>query len=208
MFNPESLVWRIVSRGVDMIGLSLFWTLLSLPIVTCGTATSALYHTVIKCFIQKDPTPFRTFWKSFKENLTPGIILTLIALVFIAVFGYGYYVMRSNWSTSLGQIMFVIYDILLIIPIGALCYVFPMQARFEQKPKQLYMNAFYMTIRHLPTTVIVVLMTVELIIGTMEYWWPIFFTPILWAMLCALFMEKLFRQYLDGDEQQKFDHQA
>ena len=196
----------MISRGVDIVGLSLFWALLSLPVITCGAATAALYSTAVKCFIHKDPTPFRVFWESFRANLKPGIILTLIALLFFTVFGYGYYVMRSNWYTSVGQIMFVIYDILLIVPIGALCYTFPMQARFEQKPKNLYMNAFYMTIRHFPTAVIIVLMTAELVIVTIEYWWPVFFTPILWSMLCALFMEKLFRRYLSQDDRQKFDH--
>lgn len=195
----------MLSRGVDIVGLSLFWALLSLPVITIGPATAALYSTVIKCFVHKDNTPFRVFWESFKKNLKPGMILTAIALVFLLLLGYGYAVMKANWSTAAGQIMFVIYDILLIVPIGVFCYVFPMLARFDQQPKKLLMNAFYISIRHFPTTVIIALLTVELVISTGEYWWPIFFTPILWAMLCALFMEKLFRKYLSEENQKKFD---
>ena len=60
IFNPENLVFRMLSKGVDFVGLSLLWLLLCIPIVTIGPATAALYYTVVKVFRQKKEDAFRT----------------------------------------------------------------------------------------------------------------------------------------------------
>ena len=43
VFDPDNLFWRMISRGVDFVGLGLFWLLQCVPIVTIGPATTALY---------------------------------------------------------------------------------------------------------------------------------------------------------------------
>jgi uncharacterized membrane protein YesL len=180
---------------------------LSLPIVTCGPATSALYYTIVKSFLQGDRDTFHIFWKAFKDNLKPGIILTLIILPFALILAYFYYVLQLNWSTNIGAVMFVAYDLMLVVPIGMLCWLFPMQARFVLPRKQMIKNSFFLAMKHLFTTIVLVLLTVELIISTLEYWWPIFFTPMVWAFISALFLEKKFKLYLSESDQQKFDRQ-
>jgi uncharacterized membrane protein YesL len=204
MFDPENLFWRIISRGVDIVGLSLAWTALSLPIITCGAASSALYYTIVKCFRQGERETFHIFWQAFKNNLKQGSILSLMAAGLLLVLIYGYSVMQANWSSALGQVMFVVYNLLLIVPLGMLCYLFPMQARFEQPVKELIMNSFFLAMRHIFTTIVVTLMMTEAVISTVEYWWPIFFVPTLCAWIASLFLEKIFAKYLDTDQKQKF----
>ena len=46
IFDPENGFFRTLSRMVDVVGLSLLWVVLSLPLVTFGPACAALYHTV------------------------------------------------------------------------------------------------------------------------------------------------------------------
>jgi uncharacterized membrane protein YesL len=127
--------------------------------------------------------------------MAAGLLLVLI---------YGYSVMQANWSSALGQVMFVVYNLLLIVPLGMLCYLFPMQARFEQPVKELIMNSFFLAMRHIFTTIVVTLMMTEAVISTVEYWWPIFFVPTLCAWIASLFLEKIFAKYLDTDQKQKF----
>ncbi|MCH3962142.1 MAG: YesL family protein [Solobacterium sp.] len=204
MFDPENLFWRIISRGVDIVGLSLAWAALSLPIITCGAATSALYYTIVKCFRQGERETFHIFWQSFKANLKQGCILSLMAAVLLFVLFYGYSVMQANWSSVLGQVMFVVYDLLMLVPLGMLCYLFPMQSRFIQPTKELIMNSFYIALRHIFTTIVVTLMMIEAAITTIEYWWPIFFVPTLCAWIASLFLERIFAKYLSADQKQKF----
>ena len=43
VFDPDNLFWRLLSRGVDFVGLGLFWIALCLPVVTIGPATDPHY---------------------------------------------------------------------------------------------------------------------------------------------------------------------
>ena len=47
-FNPEKGIWAWLSTMVDIVGLSVLWIFLCLPVVTIGPATAALYYTVVK----------------------------------------------------------------------------------------------------------------------------------------------------------------
>ena len=48
-FNPEKGIWAWLSTLVDVVGLSVLWIALCLPVATIGPATAALYYTVVKC---------------------------------------------------------------------------------------------------------------------------------------------------------------
>ena len=91
VFDPENLFWSLMARGVDFVGLGLFWLLLCVPVITVGPATAALYYTVVKVFRQKDTYGFRTMWRAFRTNLKKGCAATAICLPLAAVFSYFYY---------------------------------------------------------------------------------------------------------------------
>lgn len=201
VFSPDNLLWTIVSRAVDVVGLSLAWAFLSLGIVTFGPATAALYFTVVKCFRQKEKRTFRIFWDSFKGCLKKGILATLICIPFAVALAFGYSVMKANWGSTAGQIMFVAYDIALVVPIGIVCWLFPLLGRFDFKLKDAFKTAAQLSLRHLPSTVVVVLLTVEVGIFLAQYWWPVFFAPAICELLVSLFFERIFPKYLSEDDQ-------
>ncbi len=201
VFDPDNLFWRLISRFVDFVGLGLFWLLLCFPIATIGPATAALYYTVVKVFRQKETASFRIFWNAFRENLWKGCIATLICIPFCVLFTFGYALMdHIKGQGPSGAIMFVVYWILLLIPAGTLCWLFPILARFESGLKQTFRTAFILALRHLPTTFILVLLNMYLIIFTIEQWWPVLFIPVFLTLLCSLFQERVFLKYLNEDE--------
>lgn len=201
VFDPENLFWRMISRGVDFVGLGLFWLLLCFPVVTIGPATAALYYTVVKTFRRGETAAFRIFWRAFRENLKQGTLATLICIPFCALFAGGYAVMAQvRDQSSMGAVMFVAYWIALLIPAGTLCWLFPILARFESGLKQAFRTAFVLALRHLPTTFVLVLLNLYLIVFTLERWWPVFFVPVLLTLLCSLFQERVFLKYLSEEE--------
>ena len=205
VFDPDNLWWSFLARGVDWVGLSLLWGFLCLPVVTFGPATSALYYTVVKCFRQKEKNTFQIFWRSFRSNLKQGIFATLIAVPVLLVLIFGYSVMKANWSTDFGAVMFVAYDIALVVPFGILCWLFPLLGRFDSPLKDALKTSAFLTFRHLPSTVILVLLTVETFVSLLEKWWPVFFAPVLWVLLESLFMERIFPKYLTESEIEKLN---
>ena len=48
IFNPESPFWRRTGSMADVLGLSALWLILSLPVVTWGAATAALYDAAVR----------------------------------------------------------------------------------------------------------------------------------------------------------------
>ena len=173
VFDPDNAWWRFVSRCVDVVGLSVFWAILCIPVVTVGPVTSALYYTVVKCFRQNEKGTFGIFSRAIRENFKQGVIATLLCLPVAAALIFGYAVMRANWSSDLGAVMFVAYDIALIVPAGVVCWLFPLLGRFSFRLRDAFRTAGMLALRHLPSTVVVVLLTLELGIFTLERWWPI-----------------------------------
>lgn len=200
VFDPENLFWRIISKGVDIVGLSLLWIALCLPVVTAGPATAALYYTVVKTFRQRETGTFGVYLRSFWGCLKKGVLATLICIPLIAVMVYGYVVMYSNAGSPAGTMMFMAYYVVLILPVGLICYLFPVMGRFEMGLKDLFRTSALLAIRHLPSTVVVVLLTLQSAVFMLQRWWPVFFMPVFAALLTSLFFERIFPKYLTLEE--------
>ena len=149
---------------------------------------------------QKEKNAFTLFWRAFRENLKQGIRATLICVPVLLLLIFGYSVMKANWGSDFGAVMFVAYDIALVVPLGVMVWLFPLLGRFDAPLKDSLRTAAMLTFRHLPSTVILVLLTVETAVSLIEKWWPVFFAPALWALLCSLFMERIFPKYLTESE--------
>lgn len=194
-FDPERGLWSWLSTLVDICGLSLLWVVLCLPVVTIGPATAALYFAVVKCVRKRDGGAFRSYLRSFKENLKVGVLATLICGAAVLALTAGYLVMRANRNSQQGYIMYAAYYVALMLPAGVLCYLFPLLGRFAFGVRQLFVVAFELAVRHLPSTVILVLMTAEAVAFGLERWWPVLFMPAVIALLSSLFLERIFKKY-------------
>lgn len=195
LFDTENLFFRTLSRGVDIVGLSILWAVLCLPVITIGPATAALYYTVVKVFREKEEGAFGLFLKAFKDNFKSGILLTLIVVPLMILLVWGYDVMSNNISSSQGIVMYMAYYVMLLLPIGTICYLFPLMGRYEFKISQLMITAFSLAMKHLPSTLIIVLLTIELAVFVIEQWWPVLFVPVAGMILCSLFLERIFGKY-------------
>ncbi|MBR3561435.1 MAG: YesL family protein [Oscillospiraceae bacterium] len=205
VFDPDNAWWRFVSRCVDVVGLSVLWAILCLPVVTVCPVTSALYYTVVKCFRHGERGAFGVFSRAIRENLRQGVLATLICLPAAAALIFGYAVMRANWASDLGAVMFVAYDIALMVPAGIVCWLVALLGRFTFRLRDAFRTAAMLALRHLPSTVVVVLLTLELGLFTLERWWPVCFAPALCALLTSLFFERVFPKYLSEEETEKLE---
>ena len=69
MFNQDSTLMTILNKAADMVILSVLWCICSLPVVTIGAASSALYHATMKVIRLGRGYAFSTFFTSFRQNL-------------------------------------------------------------------------------------------------------------------------------------------
>ena len=53
LFDYDSKLFQLLLRVSDLVALSLLWLLCSLPVITIGASTSALYYTAMKLVCQR-----------------------------------------------------------------------------------------------------------------------------------------------------------
>ncbi len=199
IFNPDNLVFRAIARLVDLVGLSLLWTMLSLPLVTAVPAAAALYHALYRVFRKKDDDrAFLLFLRSFRENLKQGVLAGLICLaaawVLYLLYQWFYYAALLDSGVSA---LFVCFYVLLVIPLGMLCWLCPLLGRFSFPLGALFSTALKLVFAHLPSTLVMVLLTLELASLVPELLWvPLLIVPSLWALLLSLFAERVFAKHL------------
>lgn len=195
-FNPERGIWAALSTLVDVCGLSILWLFLCLPVVTIGPATAALYYTVVKCVRGRESGAFKYYLLSLRDNMKVGCAATLLCLLAGALLAGGYALMRANAaSTSAAGVLFGAYYTALLLPAGVLCWLFPLLGRFDYRVKDLFRTAFQLTMVHLPSTVVVVLLTAQAVVLCAARWWPVVFVPVIAMLLVSLFTERVFQKY-------------
>lgn len=196
-FNPEKGIWAWLSTLVDVFGLSLLWLLLCLPVVTAGPATAALYYTVVKCVRGRESGAFGYFFRSFRDNLKTGLKADLIVLPAAILLLLLHHIARW-YGTREGGLLYVLYVaqyFALMVPAGMLCWLFPLLGRFDCGVRGLFGTAFRLTIVHLPSTVVIVLLTAQSAVFCIERWWPALFMPSVATLLVSLFTERVFQKY-------------
>ena len=204
-FNYDNDVWRFVGRLADMMILNLLWILFSLPIVTLGASTTALYYCTIKIVHEEDRGNFRMFMHSFKQNLKEGIILWMILLpiLVILLLDHRFFSMIFADNTALRFLFRGITDALLLLWLFVFLYVWPLLSRFDNTWQRTLIHALLMSIRHLPYTLGMIAADVLLVVGSyflilfMPMFTPVFFVlgyPLI-AWMNSAFFKRIFRLY-------------
>ena len=203
-FNGENFVFRYSNYILDMVMLSILWLFLSLPLVTAGGATAALYYT-ISCHTRKGRVlPYGEFLRSFKENLKPGISIGLLTLAALGLLWAGLTLMQAlALYDSRYMVIYSMYYFACIIPLGIMCYAFPLLGRFQVSFKQLMGTSFQLALRHLPTTVVLVVLAVLTGAVCTSLYWTFLFLPALTVLIMSFFLERVFKKYLPVREEQE-----
>ena len=55
IFNPQNRFWQTLDHFADLLILSLLWLVCSLPLITAGAASAALYDAVARCVRGGEP---------------------------------------------------------------------------------------------------------------------------------------------------------
>ena len=158
LFSYNSPIMRFLERVFDLVVLNLMTLLLCIPIVTAGAAMTALYKTLFDIRQQKGRTIIG-YWQTFRAEFRPALPLGLLATVACAAYGAYLYLLYPRLAAE------SVWAWIAVAAIGALfffpmSFVFPLFAKFENTVKKTIVNAFFMSIRHLPVTLIVIAMQV------------------------------------------------
>lgn len=155
IFDLDNPFFRFIAKLVDVIWLNILWLVFSIPVVTIGASTTAMFSVTMKMARDKEGYVFQGFWKSFKENFRQATIIWILILVVGTVLGTDIYYFYNSTAKYARWGMAAMMG-LSSLSLCTIAYIFPLQAQFENSVKQTIKNAFIMCVRHLPWTVLLI----------------------------------------------------
>ena len=129
-----------------------------IPVVTIGPSIAAMFYVTLKMVRNEESYIVRGFFKSFKQNLKQGIVINLIMLAAALLLYFDISICRSTPGT-IGKILMVLFMMILVVYLMIFLYIYPVLAKFYNTIKNTFTNAFLMSIRHLPYTALMILVT-------------------------------------------------
>lgn len=200
-FNPDNWLWRGFGRLADFFILSALWILCSIPVVTIGAASIALYDTVAHCFRYNEGGMVSRFFRTFKRELVRGILLTVVWAVAGYLLNVSYQIMTQlGDGSTFWTILSLVYFVILTIPVGMACWAIGLQSRFTYGFGQLHKNAAMFALGYFPRTIAIVLIFVVFYNVIINIFILVMFLPALMVNLQSMIMEPVFRKYMPEEE--------
>ena len=185
----------------DLIILTILWLICSIPIITIGASTTALYYVTTRQLSNREGYVSRDFFKSFKQNFFEATAMTLILGVIAVVLfiNIDLFVPDTTINIIIYFVQYVILYELLIFTI----YVFPVLSRFDLKLGALIKTSIFMANRHLLTTITCAILFVAIVMIVIKCGVLIILCAGAYAILTSLMFMKLFRKYVPDMDKDK-----
>ena len=117
-------------KSLQFLLLGLLWLLFSIPIITCGAATCAVYYIAFKILNDDENLNiFKLFLKGIKDNFVQGFLMSLISAITIG--GAGFFVWWILNKTERGLILIALAIILILIVLVLNIFTYPIIGRYE-----------------------------------------------------------------------------
>lgn len=163
----------------NLMALNVLWILGCVPVVTAGAATVAM-HTVLMSYINgTDDAVLKPFWHAFRDNFRSVTPLWILNLLIGAVMAAEIFYLSAGAELWLK----VIFGVLLFIYSGATAYLYPLLARYQTSRKAAVFNSFGLSVRHIFSTVCVVVLNalpIVLMVWYMEIFWK---SILVWTLM-------------------------
>ena len=202
-----------MGKVADLCLLNMVCLACCIPIVTAGASITALYYVTLKMVRNEESYIFRSFFKSFKQNFRQATIIHLI-MVAAAVLLYLDTNIVKVMGEPMSQIMSVIFAVFTLVYAMILLYLYPILAKFYNSVKNTFTNAILMAIRHLPYTIIMLIICalplLIFFVPSLQMQMTLILLLLLFGMaviayLNSFFLVKIFDKYIPENSEEDAD---
>lgn len=199
LFSLDSPIMVFLTKIADLMILNVITLLLCIPIVTAGSAITALYYMTIKLVRDEETYIVKGYFKSFKQNFKQATIIWLIMLILGFLLGYDFFIMTQMPGSAVRTVILVILVLVTICYVFTSLYIFPVLSRFDNTIKNTVKNAFLMSVLSLPKTILIILINllpiVLLLLTLQSMPFIILFGFSGVAYMCSFFYSKTFKKF-------------
>jgi len=202
LFSYNSKFNQKVNQILDCIFLSILWIVFSLPVITIGASTVALYHSVHKVIRREEGRIWLEFWRAFRRDIKRATLLWLLMLLICGVLVIDCYLaFFFSWSHT-GLQMFMQIAAVFLTAVFAIWLQFwlPYLARFDDSVGRILKNTLFMMTARTKTSLHLLLLF--LLVVTMDVvislYVPVLalFMPVAYIISLNRILERLFGEYI------------
>lgn len=202
-----------MSRVADLIMLNIVFIICCIPIVTIGASVTAMHYVTLKMVRNEESYIIRGFFKSFKENFKQSTIIWLIMLAAGVLLVFDFIIIRQTGTEGFMKIIYYALFMILFVYTMVLTYIFPLLSKFENSIKNTFKNALFMSIRHLPWTILLIIVSFGPAIATLLISVVFVYGMLVWIMVgfallayinSFMFM-KIFDHYMPSEEDEQIE---
>lgn len=157
LFNLDNPFMQFLFRVSDLIILNLIFMLSCIPIVTIGASISALHSVCLKIVRGQESYMWQGFWKAFRQNFKQGTVLWIISIVIFFVIHMDFTILNAGDHPLFGYVKVALGSVTAVL-FSMFIYVFPIISHFKCTIRQAIKNSLFMTIGHLPFSILLVVM--------------------------------------------------
>lgn len=152
LFRMDSPLMRFLTKIADLMVLNILFCVTSIPLITIGASWTALYSVTLKMVRDEEGSVSRSYFHSFRQNFKQATLLWLGVLVVLTLLVLDIRVLNGMAGRTAPGLLRVGVEILALLGIMVLQYLFPSLARFEASLADTLKNACMMALAHLPKT--------------------------------------------------------
>lgn len=151
IFHADNPFWDGMGKLFDIVALNLLWLLCSLPVLTLGASTTALYAALARLIQDSGTYLHRDFFRAFRKNFRRN---ALAGLLFMAtgVFLWTDVSIARHSGTGIFTFLMVFFFILFAFYVFLLLYALPLLSLRDDSLKNILILSFTLSIRHFPLT--------------------------------------------------------
>lgn len=200
-FSSDNWYWKPFSVVADTFLLSCTWTLCSIPLVTCGAATTALYDTVAHCVRGNDKDLFGRFFSTFKREFLPSLCSSamwaaILIVLFRLIRAFAGTLPDTNCSVMIVAGLFFLFSVV----VGIFSWVLPLLSRFTFSFGALNITAVRLACGHPFRTIGSGITTMLSVCLCMKTGFLLMLIPEILAVIWAFLMEPIFKKYMTDEE--------
>lgn len=157
-FNMDNKFFTVMGRVADLIILNVIFVICCLPVITIGASLTALHYVTLKMARNEESYIVRSFFKSFKQNFKQATVINIVMLLAGGILFADFSIVKSMEGTMASVLLMLLVAFSFFYMLVFL-YVYPVLAKFYNSIKNTFKNAFLMSIRHLPYTLLMLVVT-------------------------------------------------
>ena len=144
----ETRIGRVLSALTDVILAGILWFVCSVPIITIGASSTALYYVTVKSIRHERGRLVKTFFKAFRSNFFASFKIWLLYIVYALVF-----IANNVAVTMMGEnasgLMSMFVKLMFIPAVMPLPWFFAYVSRFENTTKATISYVYYLCVKNL-----------------------------------------------------------